>query len=133
MVNCTLAQDTKGDVMNTFDDMSFTCPTCEIRQEATPDNITIHLHTKQPMYDVVEFRCKCGEAFCLFGMQDVINSTNLDNWRVERQEYADLATMQGFARVYFHDVLTDTEEGAVGYFHHILDDISGPDDIDWRE
>jgi hypothetical protein len=116
-----------------FKGMHFTCPTCGLKQPVTKKNIVIHLFTKQPMYNTVEFFCKCGEQYQIFGLNDYIMTANLRNRTVITNEYVDEATMRGYAKLFFHDTLSDTEESMVKYFSEILSSTEGVDQIDWRE
>ncbi len=117
--------------MGRLEEMKFTCPTCDHTQRAVRINIMVHLFEKQPMYNHVGFLCACGERWALFGLNEIIDASTLDNWVVAKMKYAPKQIIEAYAKVYFHNTLPPQEEDIVTYFHRILMDVGEISDIEW--
>lgn len=111
--------------------VNFNCPDCGLKNPATKKNTVFHIFLRQPMYNTVEFTCKCGQSYQVFRLHQYIETTNLTKWPTITNEYADKKTIKVYAKIFFSNVLTVEQESMVGYFARVLEDTKGLSDIDW--
>lgn len=117
--------------MHDLSKLMFTCPTCEKDTPVTPDNTMIWQYEKQPIYNIVEFHCECGEMFRFFGMQDIVLHSDLSDFTIITALYADDETIKAFAKIYFSQ-LTKDQEKIVKEFCDELDHLNQTD-CDWGD
>ena len=109
----------------------FRCHTCELRQEAKRTNISVYIYEQEPLFNFIEFRCACGEEWRVFGMNSVIDSSDLSTWRVLRTLTAPASIKKAYSKVY--DKNMPDEEALIAEFHETLVQIQTPDEIDWSD
>ena len=121
----------KGGVMHDLLKLTFSCPSCEQDTLVTTDNTMIWRYECQPIYDIVEFHCSCGEMYRFFGMHQHILETDLSKFTVIVAKYADDDTIRAFARIYFAE-LPDEFEVQIQEFVDELDHLNETD-CDWGD
>ena len=117
--------------MHDLGKLKFSCPKCDGETDVTPDNTFIRIYEKQPIYNIVEFHCPCGEFYRFFGMWHIVIESDVHDFTTITAEYADEDTIRAFACIYFSE-LPDEFEAQVQEFVDELDHLNETD-CDWGD
>ena len=113
-------------------DLHFTCPACDQETPVTPDNTILYFYEKQPIYNVVQFECPCGEGYRFFSMTYIVLDDDYSAFQVVRAEFAGEQTIREFAKIYFTQ-LAQEDEQQIQEFEDELACVANVDDIEWGD
>lgn len=105
----------------------FICPACEKKTEMKNGTALVHVHPSAPEYDFVQVKCECGKLWSVFKLEPLFMQLYALGVRYVVHKDVDPGVVTAYLYLY------QADNDLLVYFHRILMDIGGPDEIRWTE